>query len=114
MIDGTLKTSGSSAMTLFEANQTTRELAARISAFMDEHVYPAEPQFLKEAEEAGPWAVYPTVERLKAIAKRQGLWNLWLPKSEHADGLTNLEYAPLCEIMGRSPLAAGSVQLQRA
>ena len=91
--------------TLFEANDTTRELAARIGAFMDEHVYPAEPQFLKEAEEAGPWAVYPTVERLKSIARRQGLWNLWLPKSEHSDGLTNLEYAPLCEIMGRSPLA---------
>jgi acyl-CoA dehydrogenase len=48
-------------MTLFEANQTTRELAARISAFMEEHVYPAEPAFLKEAEESGPWAVYPTV-----------------------------------------------------
>ncbi len=105
MIDATQQISGSKPMTLFEANQTTRELAARISAFMDEHIYPAEPQFLKEAEEAGPWAVYPTVERLKAIAKRQGLWNLWLPKSEHSDGLTNLEYAPLCEIMGRSPLA---------
>ncbi len=92
-------------MTYFEANDTTRELAARITAFMEAHVYPAEPQYLKEAEELGPWAVYPTAERLKALAKAQGLWNLWLPKSEHSDGLTNLEYAPLCEIMGRSPLA---------
>lgn len=78
-------------MSFFDANQTTLELAARINAFMDRHVYPAEAQYLKEAEELGPWAVYPTVERLKDIAKGEGLWNLWLPKSERADGLTNLE-----------------------
>ncbi len=92
-------------MSLYDANDTTRQLAARLIAFMDEHVYPAEAQYLKEAEELGPWAVYPTVERLKDVAKGEGLWNLWLPKAEHPDGLTNLEYAPLCEIMGRSPLA---------
>ncbi|HMM77857.1 MAG TPA: acyl-CoA dehydrogenase family protein [Gammaproteobacteria bacterium] len=92
-------------MPFFDANETTRELAARINAFMDAHVYPAEAQYLKEAEELGPWTVYPTVERLKELAQREGLWNLWLPKAEHPGGLTNLEYAPLCEIMGRSPLA---------
>ncbi|MGE3775149.1 MAG: acyl-CoA dehydrogenase family protein, partial [Gammaproteobacteria bacterium] len=92
-------------MPFFDANETTRQLAARIGAFMDAHVYPAEAQYLKEAEELGPWAVYPTVERLKEIAKGEGLWNLWLPKAEDPGGLTNLEYAPLCEIMGRSPLA---------
>jgi len=92
-------------MPFFDANETTRELAARINAFMDAHVYPAEAQYLKEAEELGPWTVYTTVERLKELAQREGLWNLWLPKAEHPGGLTNLEYAPLCEIMGRSPLA---------
>jgi acyl-CoA dehydrogenase len=92
-------------MPFFDANETTRALAARIDAFMDRQVYPAEAQYLKEAEELGPWAAYPTVERLKDLAKGEGLWNLWLPKAEYAGGLTNLEYAPLCEIMGRSPLA---------
>jgi len=92
-------------MPFFDANETTRQLAARVTAFMDRHVYPAEAQYLKEAEELGPWAVYPTVEGLKDIARGEGLWNLWLPKAEHPGGLTNLEYAPLCEIMGRSPLA---------
>ena len=92
-------------MSFFDANETTRELAARITTFMDRHVYPAEAQYLKEAEELGPWAVYPTAERLKDIARGEGLWNLWLPKTGADGGLTNLEYAPLCEIMGRSPLA---------
>ena len=53
----------------------------------------------------GPWKVYPVVEELKPRAREEGLWNLFLPASEHGAGLTNLEYAPLCEIMGRSHLA---------
>ncbi|WGS20527.1 acyl-CoA dehydrogenase family protein [Bradyrhizobium sp. ISRA463] len=72
---------------------------------MDRHVYPNEARFYREAEELGPWKVYPVVEELKTIARDEGLWNLFLPESEHGAGLTNLEYAPLCEIMGRSHLA---------
>jgi hypothetical protein len=59
----------------------------------------------KEAERLGPWAVHPVLDELKPLARAAGLWNLFLPESEHGAGLTNLEYAPLCEIMGRSFLA---------
>jgi acyl-CoA dehydrogenase len=72
---------------------------------MDRHVYPNEERFYKEAEELGPWKVYPVVEELKPKARSEGLWNLFLPESDHGAGLTNFEYAPLCEIMGRSHLA---------
>jgi len=84
----------------------SRELQAKLEAFMAEHVYRNERRFYLEAERLGPWKVYPVVEELKAHARRAGLWNLWLPAS-HAGtgGLTNLEYAPLCEIMGRSLFA---------
>ena len=81
----------------------SQELAQRISAFMAEHIYPNERRYYQEAERLGPWAAHPTVEALKPFARRAGLWNLFLPA--HAGGLTNLEYAPLCEIMGRSHLA---------
>jgi acyl-CoA dehydrogenase len=81
----------------------SRELAARIEAFMADHVYPNERRFYQEAERLGPWAVHPVVEELKPLAREAGLWNLFLPA--HEGGLTNLEYAPLCEIMGRSHLA---------
>jgi acyl-CoA dehydrogenase len=78
------------------------ELAMRIQAFMAEHIYPSERRFYQEAERLGPWAVHPVVEELKSIAKNTGLWNLFLPAQHSDGGLTNLEYAPLCEIMGRS------------
>jgi alkylation response protein AidB-like acyl-CoA dehydrogenase len=81
------------------------ELATRIRAFMAEHIYPNERRFYQEAERLGPWAVYPVVEELKLIAKTARLWNLFLPAQHSEGGLTNLEYAPLCEIMGRSHLA---------
>src|ERR1700680_656312 len=70
---------------------------------MADHIYPNERRFYQEAERLGPWAVLPVVEELKPIARAAGLWNLFLPAAE--GGLTNLEYAPLCEIMGRSHLA---------
>jgi len=89
----------------FEPSPKVQALQQRLTAFMDEHIYPAEKRFVKEAEELGPWAVYPVVEELKPKARALGLWNLFLPESEHGAGLTNLEYAPLCEIMGRSLLA---------
>ncbi|WP_372890774.1 acyl-CoA dehydrogenase family protein [Rhodosalinus sp.] len=81
------------------------ELEARLEAFMEEHIYPAEARFYRESEEIGPWGVQPVVEELKPLAKKAGLWNLFLPESDHGAGLSNLEYAPLCEIMGRSHLA---------
>jgi acyl-CoA dehydrogenase len=81
------------------------ELQKRLNAFMEEYVYPNEERHVREAEELGPWKVHPVVEELKPKAKAAGLWNLFLPHSERGAGLTNLEYAPLCEIMGRSFLA---------
>jgi acyl-CoA dehydrogenase len=89
----------------FDPSPKVQALQQQLTAFMDEHIYPAEKRFVQEAEELGPWAVYPVVEELKPKARALGLWNLFLPESEHGAGLTNLEYAPLCEIMGRSLLA---------
>lgn len=80
-------------------------LAERLRAFMAEHVYPNERRFFLEAERLGPWALYPVVDEIKAKAKAAGLWNLFLPGQEVEGGLSNLEYAPLCEIMGRSLFA---------
>ncbi|MFJ2787760.1 acyl-CoA dehydrogenase family protein [Streptomyces sp. NPDC093249] len=91
----------------FAHDARTEELRARLLAFMDAYVYPAE----RTAEEqrarlASPWDTPPVVEELKAEAKRQGLWNLFLPDSAYGAGLTNLQYAPLAEITGRSPQLA--------
>ena len=79
----------------------SRELQQRLSAFMHEHVYPAERAVHQEIERLGPWAVYPTVLGLREKAKSDGLWNLFMPASPDGQGLTNMEYAPLAEIMGR-------------
>ncbi|MDB5871175.1 MAG: acyl-CoA dehydrogenase domain protein [Ramlibacter sp.] len=89
----------------FEPSSKVQDLQSRLVAFMDEHIYPNEKRFIEEAEALGPWKVYPTIEELKPKARAAGLWNLFLPESDHGAGLTNLEYAPLCEIMGRSFLA---------
>lgn len=88
-----------------EKSKRVRELEARLLAFMEAHIYPNEDRFYRESEELGPWAVQPVVEELKPVARAEGLWNLFLPESELGAGLTNLDYAPLCEIMGRSHLA---------
>ena len=84
----------------------TQELAEKLTAFMDAEVYPNEALF-QEQLDAGDtrWKVVPIVEELKEKAKAAGLWNLFLPESDLGAGLTNLEYAPLCEIMGRVPWA---------
>jgi acyl-CoA dehydrogenase len=85
------------------------EIAKRLTAFMDEHVYPAEAVFERQLAEAKDrWRELPVTAELKAKAKAAGLWNLWLPKKHYAEGLNNLDYAPLCEIMGRSPLGPES------
>jgi acyl-CoA dehydrogenase len=93
----------------FAYSQKTRDLQDRINAFMDEYIYPAEPEYADEVEEnrrkGNPWVPTKTMETLKEKAQAQGLWNLFLPESEYGAGLTNLEYAPLCEIMGRSHIA---------
>ena len=83
----------------------TAELLREVEAFMEKHVYPAERTFYRQSEELGPWKVWPVVEELKAVAKAQGLWNLFLPDSDHGAGLSNRDYAPICEAMGRSHLA---------
>jgi alkylation response protein AidB-like acyl-CoA dehydrogenase len=88
-----------------EMSSKVSELHLRIGDFMAKHIYPNERQFYRESEQLGPWRVAPILEELKGNAKAQGLWNLFLPNSERGAGLTNSEYAPLCEIMGRSHLA---------
>lgn len=88
-----------------ESSQTSLALRARIETFMEENIYPNEARFYRESEDLGPWKVQPVVEELKAKARAAGLWNLFLPDSDRGAGLSNLEYAPLCEVMGRSHLA---------
>jgi acyl-CoA dehydrogenase len=90
----------------FEYNDKTKELLKRLTAFMDAHVYPNELRFAEELDAGGRWKPTPLVEDLKSRARAAGLWNLFLPESKHGAGLTNLEYAPLCEVMGRVPWSA--------
>ena len=88
----------------FEFSAKTKELQKRLQSFMDVHVYPNEDRFHQEIERER-WKPTRIVEELKPKARREGLWNLFLPHDENGAGLTNLEYAPLCEIMGRSHMA---------
>jgi acyl-CoA dehydrogenase len=92
----------------FEHNDKTKELIARLEAFMDAHIYPAEAVYAEQMEAFGEnrWQVPAILEELKEKAKAEGLWNLFLPESERGYGLSNVEYAPLCEIMGRVGFAA--------
>ena len=93
----------------FEYSPRVKELQARLNAFMDEHIYPNEARFHAEVEEnkarGNAWVPTRVMEELKPRARAAGLWNLWLPDSEHGAGLKNLEYAPLAEITGRSHIA---------
>ena len=90
----------------FENSQKVKDLQEKITNFMNEHVYESEDIYKKQVEEGGRWCIPQIMEDLKSKAKSQGLWNLFLPESELGAGLTNTEYAPLCEIMGRSPIGA--------
>ena len=94
----------------FGYSPRTQDLQARVSAFMAEHVYPAEARYFKEIEAntaAGKrWTPLPVIEELKPKARAAGLWNLFLPESELGAGLLNQEYAPLAEIMGAVPWAS--------
>ncbi|WP_373085170.1 acyl-CoA dehydrogenase family protein [Sneathiella sp.] len=89
----------------FEYSDKVKELQERVQAFMDEHVYPNEHVFYEQVAEGDRWQPTQIIEDLKAKAKEAGLWNLFLPESDRGAGLTNLEYAPLCEIMGRVSFA---------
>ncbi|HEV8689005.1 MAG TPA: acyl-CoA dehydrogenase family protein [Ideonella sp.] len=88
-------------MSLFEPNAKTQDLLARLRVFMDEHIHPNEARYIQEVNQGDRWAPVPLIAELKQKAKAAGLWNLFLPASESGAGLTNLEYAPLCEQMGR-------------
>ncbi len=93
----------------FEPSAKTTALAAALTAFMDEFIYPSEAalhaQIEANRQRGEPWAPLALLEELKAEARSRELWNLFLPQSPFGAGLTNLEYAPLCEIMGRAPFA---------
>src|SRR3977135_4520355 len=88
----------------FAFSSKVKDLQQRLQAFMDEHVYPNEQRFYDEIER-DRWSPTNVIEELKAKARALGVWNLFLPDKVHGAGLTNLEYAPLCEIMGRSLIA---------
>jgi acyl-CoA dehydrogenase len=87
-----------------EFTDKVKELQRRLHAFMDQHIYPSEQRFHDEVER-DRWTPTRIIEELKPKARAAGLWNLFLPNDENGAGLTNLEYAPLCEIMGRSHMA---------
>jgi len=88
----------------FALSDKVKKLQSRLLEFMDEHIYPNEQRFYDEIQR-NRWSPTPVIEELKPKARAEGLWNLFLPDQEHGAGLTNLEYAPLCEIMGRSMIA---------
>jgi acyl-CoA dehydrogenase len=93
----------------FAYSDKVQDLQRRVSAFMNEHIYPNEARFFAEVAQSrakgDPWVPTRVMDELKVKARAQGLWNLFLPESDRGAGLTNLEYAPLCEIMGRSHIA---------
>jgi acyl-CoA dehydrogenase len=86
----------------FDHSAKARDLQQRLAAFMDEHIYPNEPTYRRQIREGERWQPVPIIEELKPRARAAGLWNLFLPESEYGAGLTNVDYAPLCEIMGRA------------
>jgi acyl-CoA dehydrogenase len=87
----------------FDHSEKALDLQRRLTAFMDEHVYPHEATFHRQIADGDRWLPTSIVEEIKPKARAAGLWNLFLPECEYGAGLTNVEYAPLCEIMGRVP-----------
>ncbi len=85
----------------FEFSPRCKELQSKLLAFMDQHIYPNQQAFHQQVDAGDRWQPVELIEQLKPKARAQGLWNLFLPESEHGAGLSNLDYAPLCEIMGR-------------
>ena len=89
----------------FEYTDKVKALQKRLLAFMDEYVYPNEKVYHQQIDEGDRWQPPAIIEELKPKARAAGLWNLFLPENPYGEGLSNLEYAPLCEIMGRSTMA---------
>ena len=89
----------------FEYSDKVKELQKRLLAFMDEYIYPNEKLYHQQIDEGDRWQPTAIIEELKPKARAAGLWNLFLPENPYGEGLSNLEYAPLCEIMGRSTMA---------
>lgn len=90
----------------FEFSDKVKSYQEKLTAFMEKHIYPNEKVYKEQLDETDRFSVIPPIlEELKQRAKEEGLWNLFLPNSEYGPGLSNVEYAPLCEIMGRSYLA---------
>lgn len=91
----------------FEYDDKTKVALDRLQAFMDEHIYPNEEAYYRQHDAlADRWQIPPMMEELKDLAREAGLWNLFLPHSDRGPGFTNLEYAPLCEVMGRVGFAS--------
>ena len=90
----------------FEFSDKVKQLQERVASFIYEHVVPAEKVYAQQTEDGGRWCVPPVMEELKAKAKAAGLWNMFLPESKKGFGLTNLEYAPIAELLGHSGLAS--------
>jgi acyl-CoA dehydrogenase len=91
----------------FQPSERCSEFKERLNAFMDEHVYPAEATYERQLQESGDAHYQPPVmEKLKVLAREAGLWNMFLPDPDHGAGLSNSDYAPLAEILGRSPIAS--------
>ncbi|WP_295816368.1 acyl-CoA dehydrogenase family protein [uncultured Deinococcus sp.] len=93
-------------MTVFDVSDRSRDLRHRLTAFMEEHIYPNDAEVHRQIGEGDRWQHLPKIDELKPLAQEAGLWNLFLPPASSQDGkygagLNNLEYAPLCEIMGR-------------
>ena len=90
---------------MFEFSKKSLELQEKLKVFMDKNVYPNKSNITEEINSGNIWEPSSIIEELKVKAKGEGLWNLFLPESDKGAGLSNLDYAPLCEIMGRSPYA---------
>ena len=94
---------------MFEYSDKVQRLRSRLDEFMRAEIYPAEPIYaaqLADTRKRFPWDSPPVMQELKKKARAAGFWNMFLPQSEHGAGLTNLEYAPLAELLGRSPIAS--------
>ena len=89
----------------FDIGDKAKEVRDRVAAFMTAHVYPNEEEMLAQVADGDRWQPIPLLDELKAKARAEGLWNLFLPESEYGAGLSNLDYAPACEEMGRSLFA---------
>ena len=94
----------------FDSSERSKELGLRISQFMDEHIFPSEPIYAEQMEEftkqGNRWQVPQIIEDKKKVAKKEGLWNLFLPENPMGESMSNLDYAPLAELMGRSGIAS--------